>query len=117
MAESPDQQKLLPFEPFFPSSYTAYVVITSYRQPGETVDWVRLRDLGMRSLGMPLEMFQYGDVYDSVMDSPGWCLSELERRSLFDMDKWHLVRVGMKWYLVTNIVLVALAWLESITSN
>ena len=74
------------------------------------LDWVRLHDLGFRSLGM-------SDRYDSVMDSPGWCLSELERRSLFDMDKWHLVRVGMKWYLVTNIVLVALAWLESITSN
>ena len=51
--------------------------LTSYRQPGETVDWVRLRDLGMRSLGMPLEMFQYGDVYDSVMDSPGWTLLDM----------------------------------------
>ena len=57
---------------------------------------------------------------DSVISTPGMILlprNEPLARGLFDMDKWHLVRVGMKWYLVTNIVLVALAWLESITSR
>ena len=68
--------------------------ITSYRQPGETVDWVRLRDLGMRRLGMPLEMFNSGDVYDSVMDSPGWTL----------LDMTHLNQLRRRRYMVRTLM-------------
>ena len=60
-----------------------------WREFGE-LDWVRLQDLGFRSLGM-------SDRYDSVMDSPGWCLSELGRPRPMTRNE------EIMWYVLARI--------------